>query len=46
LFGSVNLDPRSFRRDLDITLAVYDTHTCRALARFADNTARLIGPLL
>jgi cardiolipin synthase len=71
LFGSVNLDPRSFRLDLEITLAVYDAGftaalrrlqqhyldnsdvldlaTCRArsaLERLAEDTARLVGPVL
>jgi len=31
LFGSVNLDPRSFRLDLEITLAVYDAEFTAAL---------------
>ncbi len=71
LFGSVNLDPRSFRLDLEITLAVYDAEftaalgglqqhyldqsdmldlaICRArsaIERFAEDTARLAGPVL
>jgi cardiolipin synthase len=71
LFGSLNLDPRSFRLDFEVTLAVYDTAftaslrqlqetylqrsvmldlaTCRSrsvLQRFAENAARLAGPLL
>jgi cardiolipin synthase len=71
LFGSVNLDPRSFRLDLEITLAIYDPEftaalrrlqhsylenavlldlaECQrrgALRRFADDAARLVGPLL
>jgi cardiolipin synthase len=33
LFGSVNLDPRSFRLDLEITLAVYDAGFTAALRR-------------
>jgi cardiolipin synthase len=71
LFGSLNLDPRSFRLDFEITLAVYDADftaslrrlqqsyldrsqmldlaACRArpvLERFAENAARLVGPVL
>jgi cardiolipin synthase A/B len=71
LFGSVNLDPRSFRLDLEITLAIYDQEFTAALRRlqqsyldnaepldlaachargavlcFADDAARLVGPLL
>jgi cardiolipin synthase A/B len=33
LFGSVNLDPRSFRLDLEITLAIYDAEFTAALRR-------------
>jgi cardiolipin synthase len=71
LFGSLNLDPRSFHLNFEITLAIYDaefttrlrslqeeyiTRSTRAslsewqsrtrLRKFADNTARLLGPLL
>jgi cardiolipin synthase len=71
LFGSLNLDPRSLRLDLEITLAVYDAEftadlrrlqqsyldrstrldlaTCNArsdVERFAEDTARLVGPVL
>ena len=71
LFGSLNLDPRSFHLNFEITLAIYDaefTSRLRALQqeyidrsvkaslsdwqarsryrKFADNTARLLGPLL
>src|SRR5262249_4675370 len=71
LFGSLNLDPRSFRLDFEITLAVYDgefTSALRrlqqkylersqmldqdalnarsALERFAEDAARLVGPVL
>jgi cardiolipin synthase len=71
LFGSLNLDPRSFRLDFEITLAIYDaafTRSLRALQqhyldhsemldlsaclgrsrleRFAEDTARLVSPLL
>jgi cardiolipin synthase len=70
-FGSLNLDPRSFFLNFEITLCVYDrefTEQLRALQqgyiekskwmelaawqdrslpqRFAENTARLLGPLL
>lgn len=71
LFGSLNLDPRSFRLDFEITLAVYDADFTAALRRlqqhyldqstlldlaacqarspverFAEDTARLVGPVL
>jgi cardiolipin synthase len=71
LFGSLNLDPRSLRLDLEITLAVYDREFAAAVRalqqfyidgsrmldlatvqarspfeRFAENTARLVGPIL
>jgi cardiolipin synthase len=71
LFGSLNLDPRSFRLDFEITLAVYDPEFTAALRRlqqhyleqatlldlavcqarsrverFAEDTARLVGPVL
>jgi len=71
LFGSLNLDPRSFRLNFEISLTIYDrefTDRLRALQqayidqsklmdleawnarplrqRFAENCARLFGPLL
>jgi cardiolipin synthase len=71
LFGSLNLDPRSFRLDFEITLAVYDAEFTAALRRlqqsyldrsemldqaalkarsnlerFAEDAARLVGPVL
>jgi cardiolipin synthase len=71
LFGSLNLDPRSFRLDFEITLAVYDAaftadlrrlqqhyldgsemldlaccRTRSAVERFAEDAARLVGPVL
>lgn len=71
LFGSLNLDPRSFRVNFEITLAIYNgefTRELRALQqtyidrshlidleqwrrrpfrqRFAENVARLFGPVL
>jgi len=71
LFGSLNLDPRSFRLNFEISLTIYDrefTGRLRALQqtyidqselmdleawsarplrqRFAENCARLFGPLL
>jgi len=71
LFGSLNLDPRSFRLNFEISLSIYDsefTGRLRALQqtyidqselidletwnsrpltqRFAENCARLFGPLL
>jgi len=33
LFGSLNLDPRSFRLDLEITLAIYDVEFTKALRK-------------
>jgi cardiolipin synthase len=33
LFGSLNLDPRSFRLDLEITLAIYNTEFTAAVRR-------------
>jgi cardiolipin synthase len=33
LFGSVNLDPRSLRLDFEITLAVYDEDSTRAVRK-------------
>jgi cardiolipin synthase len=71
LFGSLNLDPRSFRLDFEITLAAYGADFTAALRRlqehylhqstmldfailqartsverFAEDSARLIGPVL
>ncbi len=71
LIGTLNLDPRSFYLNFEITLAVYDRTFSRSLralqqtyvdqsrsmdldvwnarsglARFADNAARLLSPLL
>ena len=71
LFGSLNLDPRSFRLNFEISVAIYDgdfTQKLRALQqtyldqaelmdlegwnrrpirqKFAENCARLLGPLL
>jgi cardiolipin synthase A/B len=71
LFGSLNLDPRSLRLDLEVTMAVYDREftealrglqerylkesemlnlaDCKArsiLERLAEDTARLVGPIL
>ncbi len=71
LFGSLNLDPRSFRLDFEIMLAVYDTEYTASLRRlqqcyleqsllldqtilqarsvlerFAEDVARLVGPVL
>jgi cardiolipin synthase len=36
LFGSLNLDPRSFRLDFEITLAIYDTDFASALRRLQE----------
>jgi cardiolipin synthase len=33
LFGSLNLDPRSFRLDLEITLGIYDAEFTSSLRR-------------
>ncbi len=71
LFGSLNLDPRSFQLNFEISLAIYDTEFNQKLRelqqtyldqsqlmdletwskrptkqRFAENCARLLGPLL
>ena len=71
LFGSLNLDPRSFFLNFEVTMAVYDVQfatdlgalqesyvrSCRKLdynewnsrsapRKFAQNVARLVGPLL
>ncbi len=71
LFGSLNLDPRSMRLDLEVTMAIYDEGftaalrqlqetylkdsqvldlaSCNArsvLERLAEDTARLVGPIL
>jgi cardiolipin synthase len=37
LFGSLNLDPRSFRLDFEITLAIYDTDFTLALRRLQEH---------
>jgi cardiolipin synthase len=37
LFGSLNLDPRSFRLDFEITLAIYDTAFTSALRRLQEH---------
>lgn len=47
LFGSLNMDPRSFRLNFELTLAIYDspfTHTLRALQQDYLNRSEMIDP--
>lgn len=48
LFGSLNMDPRSFRLNFELTLAVYDitfTNTLRALQQEYLNQSEMIDPV-